>query len=230
MEKKENPHAGHRQRKKQQFLDHDLEAFAPHEALELLLYYAIPRADTNGIAHALLNRFGSLNGVFSAPVTDLQQVSGVGESAALLLHLVPQIYRRSLTDLDKPGQVIATPDDAGEFLKKYFWSERNEIVLEVCVDGKFRLLACHKLSEGGAAGSAFNLRDAVRYALSDNAMYVYLAHNHPSGLALPSQADVEVTKMVQKSLEAVGIRLLDHLIIAENDFTSMAASGILQGW
>lgn len=229
MEKKENLHAGHRRRKKEQFLKYGLDAFAPHEALELLLYYAIPRVDTNGMAHALLNRFGSLDGVFKAPVEELMRVEGIGENAALLLRLVPQMYKRSQTDLDKPGQAIKNSDEAGEFFKKYFWSERNEILLELCLDGKCRLLAWHKLSEGGAGGSAFNVRDAVRLALADNAMFVYLAHNHPSGVALPSEADCSATTAVETGLHTVGIQLLDHIIVAENDFTSLAASGMLRG-
>ncbi len=229
MEKKENLHAGHRRRKKEQFLKYGLDAFAPHEALELLLFYAIPRVDTNALAHALLTRFGSLDGVFKAPVEELCRVEGIGENAALLLRLVPQIYRRSQTELDKPGQAIRTSDEAGAFFKKYFWSERNELLLELCLDGKFRLLAWHKLSEGGVGGSAFNVRDAVRFALADNAMFVYLAHNHPSGLALPSEADCQATMAVETGLRTMGIRLLDHIIVAENDYTSMADSGLLSG-
>ena len=212
MEKKENLHAGHRRRKKEQFLKYGLDAFAPHEALELLLFYAIPRVDTNALAHALLTRFGSLDGVFKAPVEELCRVEGIGENAALLLRLVPQIYRRSQTELDKPGQAIRTSDEAGAFFKKYFWSERNELLLELCLDGKFRLLA-----------------DAVRFALADNAMFVYLAHNHPSGLALPSEADCQATMAVETGLRTMGIRLLDHIIVAENDYTSMADSGLLSG-
>lgn len=228
MEKKENPHAGHRQRKKKQFLNHGLDAFAPHEALELLLYYAIPRVDTNGIAHALLARFGSLDGVFRAPVSELMKVDGVGQNAALLISLAAQIYKRSQIELDKPGQALRSYEEAGAFLQKYFWSERNEIVLELCLDGKRRLLGRHKLSEGGSSSSAFNIRDAVRYALADNAVYVYLAHNHPSGVALPSKADYDATRAAGIALRAVGICLLDHIIVAEGDFTSMAASGTLE--
>ena len=97
----------------------------------------------------------------------------------------------------------------------------------LCLDGKCRLLAWHKLSEGGPGGSAFNVRDAVRYALADNAVFVYLAHNHPSGVALPSPADCRATEAVADALRAVGVQLLDHIIVAENDFTSMAASGLL---
>ena len=228
MEKKENLHAGHRQRKKEQFLKYGLDAFAPHEALELLLFYAIPRVDTNAMAHALLKRFGSLDGVFKAPVEELMRVEGIGESAALLLHLVPQLYRRSQTELDRPGMAIKNSDEAGEFFKKYFWSERNELLLELCLDGKHRLLAWHKLSEGGPGAAAFNVRDAVRFALADNAMFVYLAHNHPSGVALPSHADCQATMAVEDGLYMVGVQLLDHIIVAENDFISLAASGILR--
>ena len=162
MEKKENPHAGHRQRKKEQFRRHGLDAFAPHEALELLLYYAIPRVDTNGMAHALLRRFGSLDGVFRAPVEELMQVEGIGENAALLIRLVPQLYQRSLIELDRPGTIIRDYESAGSFFLKYFWGERTEIVLELCVDGKGRMLGCHRLSQGGSSAAAFNVRDAVR--------------------------------------------------------------------
>ena len=131
MDQRANPHAGHRKRKKEQFLRCGLDAFAPHEALELLLFYAIPRADTNAMAHALLVRFGSLDGVFRAPVEELMRVEGVGESAALLLHLVPQLYKRSQTDLDRRGQAIPDAVAAGDFFKKYFWNERGETLTPV---------------------------------------------------------------------------------------------------
>ena len=227
MEKKENPHAGHRQRKKEQFRRHGLDAFAPHEALELLLYYAIPRVDTNGMAHALLRRFGSLDGVFRAPVEELMQVEGIGENAALLIRLVPQLYQRSLIELDRPGTIIRDYESAGSFFLKYFWGERTEIVLELCVDGKGRMLGCHRLSQGGSSAAAFNVRDAVRYALADNAVSVYLAHNHPSGYAVPSEQDYAATLTVRERLRTVGVELLDHFVVADNDFVSIASGGFL---
>ena len=227
MERKQNPHAGHRQRKKEQFRRHGLDAFAPHEALELLLYYAIPRVDTNGMAHALLRRFGSLDGVFRAPVEELMQVEGIGENAALLIRLVPQLYQRSLIELDRPGVIIKDYESAGHFFLKYFWGERTEIVLELCVDGKGRMLGCHRLSQGGSSAAAFNVRDAVRYALADNAVSVYLAHNHPSGYAVPSEQDYAATWTVRESLRTVGVELLDHFVVADNDFVSIASGGYL---
>ncbi len=208
--RKRKPHAGHRQRKKEQFRRHGLDAFAPHEALELLLYYAIPRVDTNGMAHALLRRFGSLDGVFRAPVEELMQVEGIGENAALLIRLVPQLISAQPDRIGPAGVIIKDYESAGHFFLKYFWGERTEIVLELCVDGKGRMLGCHRLSQGGSSAAAFNVRDAVRYALADNAVSVYLAHNHPSGYAVPSEQDYAATWTVRESLRTVGVELLDH--------------------
>lgn len=227
MEKKQNPHAGHRQRKKAQFRESGLDSFAPHEALELLLYYAIPRSDTNALAHELLHSFGSLDGVFKAPVEELMKVEGIGENAALLIRLVPQIFRRSQTELDKPGLVIADSNEAGEFFRKYFWSERDEIVMIVCLDSKCRMIGRHKLCDGDSGGGTFNVRDVARYALSDNASYVYMAHNHPSGVAQPSNADIVTTRVVNEVLRSMNICLADHIIVAENDFVSLRSSGLL---
>ena len=227
MEQKENLHAGHRQRRREQFLRHGLAAFAPHEALELLLFYSIPRSDTNAVAHQLLNRFGSLNAVFSAPAEELLSVEGVGQNTAALLRLVPQIFKLSMIEQDLPGTAVPDAQAAGALLLKYFWCERREVVVELCLDAKGRYLATHRLSEGGFDGSAFNVSDAVRLALSDNAAGVYLAHNHPSGIALPSQDDYHATDVMRAALEPLGIRLLDHIIVAENDFVSLGASGTL---
>ena len=227
MEKQANIHGGHRKRQKEKFSKSGLDAFASHEALELLLYYALPRIDTNEVAHALLRRFGDLNGVFCAPLAELTQVPGVGENAAILLRLVPEIFRRSRVDLDVLGQKIETVEEAGAFLKKYFWGVNKEIVMELCLDGRYRVVACQKLSEGGLSSGEFNLRAAVHCALTNDARYVYLAHNHPSGIALPSPEDETATRVLQSALSAVGVHFLDHLVMAENDFTSMAASGML---
>lgn len=180
MERKENPHAGHRQRKKEQFRRHGLDAFAPHEALELLLYYAIPRVDTNGMAHALLRRFGSLDGVFRAPVEELMQVEGIGENAALLIRLVPQLYQRSLIELDRPGSLSKITSRRGIFSSNISGESAPRLCWSCAWTEKAGCWAATGLSQGGSSAAAFNVRDAVRYALADNAVSVYLAHNHPA--------------------------------------------------
>ena len=141
-------HDGHRDRMRKRFLKNELNGFADHEALELLLYYAIPRGDVNPLAHALMDRFGSLSGVFSAPVELLAQVKGVGTQTAVLLRLVPQIAQRArLTDLERE-LALNTRARVGQYLLELFSRERNEAVYEICLDGKGKLLACRRLGEG----------------------------------------------------------------------------------
>ena len=120
-------HEGHRQRKKEQFREHGLDAFADHEALELLLYYAIPRQDTNPIAHRLIERFGSLEGVFSAPAYELQKVEGVGENAATLIRLLFPLCRRVRTSGGRHEVIFNTRENIGAYFIELFFGERREV-------------------------------------------------------------------------------------------------------
>lgn len=220
-------HDGHRDRMRKRFLENELNGFADHEALELLLYYAIPREDVNPLAHALMDRFGSLSGVFSAPVELLAQVKGVGTQTAVLLRLVPQIAQRArLTDLERE-LALSTRDQVGQYLLELFSRERNEAVYEICLDGKGKLLACRRLGEGSASAVNLDIRKIVQNAIAFCASSVILAHNHPSGVALPSQEDHAATLRVKAALEAVDVRLEDHVVVADHDFISFSQSGFL---
>ena len=182
-------HSGHRSRKRRQFRDHGIDAFADHEVLELLLYYAIPRRDTNPVAHALIDRFGSLNAVLSAPVEELERVPGMGANAALLLKLVPQVYRRARISITENEVILDTTERIGEFFVEQFVAQTSEVMYQLCLDAKGRLLSCRKVCEGDASSVGLNLRKIVENALLCNAVLVTLAHNHPSGVALPSHED-----------------------------------------
>lgn len=220
-------HDGHRDRVRKRFLMNELNGFADHEALELLLYYAIPRGDVNPLAHALVDRFGSLSGVFSAPVELLTQVEGVGERTAMLLRLVPQIAQKArLTDLERE-LALNTRERVGDYLLELFSRERNETVYEICLDGKGKLLACRRLGEGSASAVNLDVRKIVQNAITFCASSVILAHNHPSGVALPSQEDHSATLRVKAALELVGVRLEDHIVVADHDFISFSQSGFL---
>ena len=218
-------HDGHRARKRAQFLSHGLAPFADHEALELLLFYAIPRRDTNPIAHALLNRFGSLEAVFAAPVEELARVDGVGESAAVLLKLVPQLCQRARVSAAARPAIFHTTADAGAFFLERFAQERDEILYLAALDAKGKVLACRKVAEGSAGGAEISVRRIVEIALQCGAVSVVLAHNHPSGLALPSREDLAATRRVYDALKTMGIQLVDHIIAADGDFVSLAANG-----
>ncbi|BAK97817.1 putative DNA repair protein radC [Oscillibacter valericigenes Sjm18-20] len=217
-------HDGHREKMRRRFLETGLAGFADHEALELLLFYAIPRRDTNALAHQLLERYGSLEMVLVAPVEDLQNVKGIGESAALLLRLVPMLMEKSRIKENAPV-ILNSTEKAGDYLLCRFDGKKNELVYELCLDRKGKLLASKLLTEGDVNGAELNIRKLVGNALLTNASAVILSHNHPSGVALPSGEDFVTTDRVRTALESVGVQLVDHIIVADEDFVSMRDSG-----
>ena len=222
-----NIHAGHREKMRNKFLTGGLDAFADHEALELLLYYAIPRKDTNPIAHALMDRYGSLSAVLAAPVEDLQKVEGVGESAAVLLKLVPQIQKKARLADAKREMALTTPAQFGAYLLERFQGEKNEVIYQLCLDRKGKLLACKRLGEGDMSSANLDIRRMIENAILFSASGVVLAHNHPSGIALPSEDDYIATNQAKAALATIGVALLDHIILADGDFVSLMESGYL---
>lgn len=218
-------HDGHREKMRQRFLKGKLEHFADHEVLEFLLYYAIPRRDTNPIAHHLMERYGSLSAVLSAPVEDLQNVEGIGERAAILLKLVPQVCQKAHLSDAEQQTVLNSSEKAGAYLLERFSGEKNEVIYQLCLDRKGRLLACKRLGEGGVSSAGLDIRRLVEYALLTSASAVILSHNHPSGVALPSRDDYNTTERAKTALDTIGVKLADHIIVADGDFVSMADSG-----
>lgn len=220
-----NVHDGHRARMKQKFLTNGLESFTDIEAIELLLFFAIPRRDTNELAHVLLQRFHSFRGVLEAPAALLQETPGIGESAAVLISLVTALNRRYLSTARKLGEPLLDSTAAGAYLKPLYAYCREERVILLCLDSASRLLCCRTLNEGTARSVDFTVRDVVDVALRENAVRVILSHNHVSGTALPSGADNGVTAQLYQALRLVGVELADHIIVCDDDFVSMRDSG-----
>lgn len=218
-------HDDHRQRVRQRFLENGLEGFNDIQVLEMLLFYCIPRRDTNPIAHALLDHFGSFSQVMEAPVEELKKVKGMGESAAIFLKLVTEAGRFYQLDKAKQIKVLPTVEDCGRYLIPFFHGRRNETVFLLCLDAKCKVLCCKEIGEGSVNSAGVPIRRIVETALGVTATTVVLAHNHPSGLALPSGEDVETTHRVAAALNAVEIHLADHIVVAEDDFVSIAQSG-----
>lgn len=227
MSDKKNVHAGHRQRLRRTFLDHGLDALPDVNALELLLFYAVPRQDTNPIAHRLLEEFGSLSGVMDATPEDLQRRGGLSENAAALLKLVTEMARRQLIDRASSETLLDTTRKCGEYLSKYFYGAKDEMVFLLALDAKCRVLGCTKLFTGTVNTAALSVRSVVEYALRTGATSVVLAHNHPSGIAVPSQEDIRTTEIVARALDTVDVLLADHIVVADLDYVSMAESGLL---
>ena len=218
-------HEGHRQRLKDRFLKEGLDNFEELYVLELLLFYAIPRKDTNPIAHALLDRFGSLTGVFGATVEELERVPGITHNAATLLHLIPQAGRYYQVKRAQTGEILCTLNQCGQYLVPHFYGRENETVFLLCLDAKCKVLCCKLVGEGSVNSANIPLRRIVELALNANASTVVIAHNHPSGLAIPSDEDIQTTMRVAKAMEAVEITLADHIVVADGDYVSMALSG-----
>lgn len=221
-------HDGHRKRMKDRFLREGLGGFDDHNVLELLLFYALPRKDTNLIAHRLMETFGSLDAVFEAPPEALVQVAGMGENAATLLHLVPEAARRYLIAKEARGDVLASAEEAGRYLIPRFINCREETVYLICLDAKLKVLDCRRIGAGGPTAAPISIRQIVETALMKNATAVILAHNHTSGIALPSPEDKAATLQVRDALALVGITLADHIVVAGEDFVSMADDGLLR--
>lgn len=222
-------HDGHRDRLKKRFLNHGLDSFDDHNLLELLLFFAIPRRDTNPIAHNLMNKFGTLSRVFEASVEELCQVDGIGVNAALLIKMIPQMgnrYVMSKVSLDL-DDILDNATKAGEYLKPRFSGERDEVVYMICMDSKCQVINTKLMFRGSVNSASISTRKIVENALVNNATRVIIAHNHVSGIALPSREDIETTRRIRDALSAVDVALIDHIVVVEDDYVSMAESGLI---
>lgn len=221
----ENLHEGHRKRMKERFIKSGLDDFAPHNILELLLFYSIPRGDTNPVAHRLIDTFGSLSGVFDATPEELAKVDGVGENSAILISMIPQIARKYLEDKADTANIVGGCSDIGAFLLPKFVGRINEALMMVSIDNKNKIISCSVVAEGTVDSAKVSRRKIMEEAMKAKATRVILAHNHPCGVAVPSSEDVVMTKEIGRLFAQVGIELVDHIIVANDDYVSMAASG-----
>ena len=218
-------HDGHRQRLKDRFKEGGLDGFTQIQALELALYYSISRKDTNPIAHALLDRFGGLSQVLEAPVEELMKVPGVGESTALYLHMITELGRYYMVHRNTQAKVLPTLEACAEYMLPFFFGRRVETVFLLCLDAKCKVLCCKEVGEGSVNSAGISVRKIVETALGANATSVMLAHNHPSGLAVPSAEDIQTTRRIAMALSAVEISLADHIVVADEDYVSIVQSG-----
>ena len=209
-------HEGHRDRMKREFLQGGLRHFSEPRVLELLLFYSRLQGDVNPLAHRLLEAFGSLSGVLDASPADLAKVPGVGENTVVLLKLIPAVAARYLAS--------RTSASLRTLFLPYFFGARNEMSFLACFDGKLKLLGVRLLSEGSPSANEISLRKIATEALALGATAVVLAHNHPSGIATPSQEDIFITHYIRDALQPLGITLYDHVIMTDDDMVSLKDS------
>lgn len=217
-----NIHKGHRQKLRNRVLANGLAGEAPHTILELLLFYGIPRKDTNPIAHELLDRFGSLSGVLRAGVEELKSVQGMTENAALLLHLILPVYAAYEEDLRRMPTLPESAAQIVDFMRPKLIGSTTEKAYLLCIGGNGKLLGLRKICEGDLSSAAIDLRALAAAVLETKAQDAILVHNHPNGVAAPSLQDIDATKQIVSFLDQMKVRLVNHIILSENDYCSMA--------
>ena len=194
----ENLHAGHRERIRETYRKQGMNGMPDHVVLEMLLTYVIPRKDVNELAHRLINRFGSLTGVLEADPLQLCETDGVGEKTALYLHSLYDLHRRltlaSAGTLD--GTVrLENPENACRYAIALGMNDRYETLRIICLNSNMTVL---------------------HTAMLHKARYLILTHNHPSGILIPSDEDLQTAKMIAEIGSKLEIDVRDQLILSKN--------------
>lgn len=224
---KDSVHAGHRERMRKRFIENGFDGFEEHQALEMYLFYAIPRKDTNELAHRLLDRYFSIAGVCSAPVDELQRDFHLSEAAATFLKMLPEITRLYYESFHSTNNEVDM-DNLGEWMKQKFIGRTAEAVALLLVDAKGCMIYFDIVAKGSIATAEMPVRKIVELAIRHNSKTAFIAHNHPSGNILPSKDDLRVTKMLYDTLRGVGVQLVDHFIIGGSRYLSLRESGLME--
>lgn len=220
---------GHRKRLRERFVKNGLAGFAEHEVLELLLTLAIPRTDVKQPAKALLERFGNLRGVLDAPLPELRSVDGIGEVAAIGLHLVRETATLYLQQGSEGGDVLRNATKISDFWRARIGGLKHEVFAVAYLDSAYRLLrdGVETLQEGTIDRAAVYPRRVVEAALRRQAAALVLAHNHPNGNVQPSEQDKVLTRAIVLAAETIGLRVVDHLVVAPDETFSFRKAGLL---
>lgn len=220
-------HLGHRQRVKARYLEERLDAFADHQVLEMLLFYCVPMKDTNELAHKMIREFGSLAGLFEADPKAICERCQVSENTAILVSLIPELAGRYYKGKLGDRPVLGNPQEAGDYIKTLFAGRTYEAFYVVSLDAQNRVNHATLVHEGTINEAPVYPRLIVEAALRHKANTLIVAHNHPGGSLRPSKGDLEVTKMIKEATEAIAIRVVDHIIVAGDQFFSFADNGLL---
>ena len=218
-------HADHRARMQARVQRDGLESLAEHEALEYLLFFAIPRKNTNPIAHELIRQFGGFCRVLEASEEELAKVEGIGPASARLVHSILAFARYYA--LRKRGSRVSLKqtEQAVEYVRPLFFGLQQEALYLIAMDDHYTPLQDIRVAEGLPNKVTFDINRLARQAVAAGCTCALLAHNHPSGLAAASEADFAATVQLVKALGLLGIDVVDHIIIAGDDACSMRQSG-----
>lgn len=225
---KANTSQGHRTRLKKRFANSQLRSYDEYEILEMLLFYSLPRVDTKPIAKELLRKFKSLAGVINASEKELLEIDGIGSSTVLLFKLLLDFYSRLFIRVgDKQFDVINNWVAVINYCKLTMGFNPRESFRVLYLNKKNQLIKDEIAAEGTIDKIHIYPREIARKALECSACGVILVHNHPTGDTQPSHEDILVTKAIVRSLETIGVKLLDHLIIGSEDHYSFKTNKLI---
>ena len=217
----------HRKRLREKFLKAGAEGFHDYELLELLLTFAIPRVDVKPAAKALMKRFGTLNGVLDATQSELQSVSGMGPTSAVLIRLIKELFSAYLAERMEGKDVLSSPLAVVDFARVKLAGLPHEAFMVIYLNVKNRVIDHEVLQEGTVDRAIVYPREIIKAALTHKATGLLLSHNHPSGDPEPSQEDKHLTRSVIEAARTVEIKVLDHIIVGKNGYFSFQENRLL---
>lgn len=220
---------GHRARVKKRFFEEGPQSFTDEDLLELLLFFGIPRKDTRIIARELLKKYNQrLDKVLDANLKDLLEVKGIGLNSLLPLKVVHEVAKRYLKAKSEKADYLKSPEEIYQYLMYELKGKDKEVFMVIFLDTQFKVLGIEKLFEGTLTETAVYPREIFAKALEKKAVSLILVHNHPSGNLTPSKEDIRLTKLLILTGKLLQFKILDHLIISETGYYSMAEKGIIE--
>lgn len=223
-DKMSNQHAGHRVRFRKRYLDSAGEGFSDHELIELLLFYAIPRGNTNGIAHDLIERFSTVNAIAEASIDELKLVDGIGDNSAILIKLVMSLAKKYAESYYKETKRIESLQELVSYANHHTMGAVKELVYGVFMDDNLNVLGTNIIASGTINEVKPMLRTIFELCLLKRATSFALFHNHPNGGVEASAADVEFTLLLERELKIIGVTLLEHVIVDGISYTPILKS------
>ncbi len=214
-------HDGHRERLRGKFAENGIDGMYEHEVLELLLSYAIPRQDTNALAHALIDRFGSLTDVLSANVYDIANTPGLGMRSATLVKLAGEIRRVGMTKDEKRVIRLRNPYELASYCRTLYREQRYESLNVISLDKRYTVIHADEVGTGDVTGAPVDARKVCECLIRHGAYAAILTHNHPSGDVRPSRTDGRTTVAVAALLENINVKFYDHIIVGKDEAFSI---------
>jgi len=226
--KKETPHySGHRDRLRERFISGGADALPDYELLELILFMAIPRRDVKPIAKDLIAAFGNLAGVMNASLCDLQKIKGISENTAITLKVMQASGHRMLKQELMQQPILNSWARLMDYLAATMAHEKNEQFRILFLNKKNEMIADEVQQRGTVDHTPAYPREIMKRALELGATAIILCHNHPSGDATPSQADIDMTRAIKAAGEPFSIIIHDHVVVSRNGTKSFKGLGLL---